>query len=174
MSTYALLAHTAASGLYPGLLSTAADGTFVKSTINAVLTDSSTMLTLASSAWTHSATGIYQINADISFGVISSNVTATVRAGLYNISSTAFATNIGGSNEILSTAGQASGTNSPYGRFVNISGRYEVSSTAHQYAIYMAGDVASGTFTASTAAQGVPAGIASKPEIYKLVQIIKE
>lgn len=177
MSNYAILAHTAANAANAGALTSAgADNTFGLSTLNAKFTDSATIVTLASSAWTHSATGIYQIQAVVGFGIAGGMGSAQARAGLYNLGTTAFAAYEGGSDEIIGSSGvlTSSGTSTGY---VELFGRYTVSSTAHQYAIYMAGDASTGTWYSTAIAQGAPAlGVTSgtKPEIYKLVQITQE
>ena len=181
MSTYALLAHTQNNGVPGGPLSSAtADNMFAKATLNAVQSDSSTMVALASNQFTFSSTGNYQVNAVVGFGYASSFAGVSFRAGLYNVTSSAFVPNAGGAVEIIGESGVAptvSGGPAAGTLYVNLRGRFNVSSTADAYAIYCAGDSASAVWFSSTNAQGAPAALVttgSKNEIYKLVELIKE
>lgn len=177
MSSYALLAHTAATGTNGGT-STVADDTFGLGTLNVVLTDQDAIVSLSANKFRHTSASTFQIDATIGWGSAAAMDGVSFRCGLYNVTSSAFATDAGGSNEIISVSGNAQDVNSGSStEFVNISGRYVVASTADEYAIYMAGAALTGAWSSDAAAQGAPASLittGSKPEIYKLVQIVKE
>jgi hypothetical protein len=182
MSTYALLAHTQANAAAGGALSAAtADNMFAKATVNVKLVDSTTMVTLsATNTWQHSATGNYQFQAVVGYGCPAGGFNVGARAGLYNVTSSAFVPYAGGANEMIGVSGLigSAGVSVTQSGFIEIAGRYTVSSTADHYGIYMAGK-GSGTLTwySSTLAQGIQATSVTsgtKAEVYKLVQIIKE
>lgn len=179
MSAYALLAHTTSNAVNAGTLAVAVDNTFGKATVNAKLTDSTSFITLSSSnTWTHSAAGNYQILAQVAFGYASTGSMTYFRAGLYNVTGGSFVTNEGGSLQIISESGVGSGVNAGTSNgYVQILGRYTVSSASDHYAIYAAGKVGSGTWYSNSYAQGVAAAsvtTGSKPEVYKLIQITQE
>lgn len=180
MPAYAYLGHTAANALSAGTLTAASDNAFGKSTVNAKFSDATTITTLsATNTWTHSATGTYQIEANIGFGFDHNMNGVQLRAGLYNVTGGSFAVNTGGANEILSSVGYAPdpASASTGTCYVDILGRYTVSSTADHYGIYMAGKAVATTWFTSTFAQGAGAALVTagtKPEVFKLIQITQE
>ncbi len=182
MSSYCLLAHTAANAISGGTFSTTTDNTFSKMTVNANVTDSTTMVTLsASNVWTHAATGTYQIDGVVGFGYSDTLNGVSFKAGLYNFTTSAFVPNVGGSIEIIGSAGVAPdpvSTGQATG-FINLCGRYTVSSTTDNYGIRGAGKCGStaATWAAQTFAQGSPASgvtTGTKLEYYKQIVLIKE
>jgi hypothetical protein len=179
MSSYALLAHTAANTVAGGTSTAGADNTFAKLTLNTELADADSIVSLSSNAMTFASTGNYQINAQIGFGYSDALNGVAFRAGLYNVTSSAFVTQAGGASEILSVDGLApdpvaSSTGTMY---VQVSGRFTVANASDTFAIYGAGKAAASTWYSQTFAQGAPAASitsGAKSEIYKLVEIIKE
>lgn len=179
--SYALLAHSETNGTVGGALTAAgADNTFGKATLDTELSDSDGIVTLGGSdTWTHAATGVYRIDAIVTVGFDSALNGVYARAGLYNVTAAAFVTNTGGAVEII---GSATATGDPVNTAggnaqIQIKGRYTVSSTSDEYAIYVAGKSTAGTWYSQTFAQGTAASAVttgSKPEYYKLVEIIQE
>lgn len=177
MPAYAFLGHTTATTVNAGTLAAASDNAFGKSTVNVLLSDASSFLTLsATNTWTHAATGNYQIDGVVGYGYDHNMNGVSVRAGLYNVTGGSFAVNVGGSNEIISTPGVAPdpGGASTGTSFVQVQGIYTVASTSDHYGIYMAGKPGATTWFSSSFAQGAAAaGVTngSKPEVYKQIQI---
>lgn len=176
--SYALYLHEQNNGVDGGSLSGAgADNVFSKATINVEATDTAGIGSLASSEISLAAAGIYRIRAYVTFGAV---VGASVdcRAYLYNVTDAAVVTDLNSSAEIVAHGHTQliSGASIPQNTTLMLSGRFQITGSK-AFAIYMAGKASSGTWYNAANSQGAASSSitsGSHPEVYKLIEILKE
>ncbi len=176
----AILGNVKASGTDGGALG-ATDNTFYPSTL-AILSDSNSVVLSCINNVFQLPQGTYQIKALVSFYCNSASVASYCRAGLYNVSNGRFQTQLGGSVEIISTAGRlaagssvANPINGRQNGVCYLYGRFQVTAVSETFSIQQA-------VAANTASQGLgspaqgqsPSNITTEPDVYHLVKISRE
>lgn len=178
--SYALYLHQQNNGVNGGDLAAAgSDGTFAKATINVEATDTAGIGSLASNEITLAA-GIYRIRAIITFGAeTTAAASLDARAYLYNVTDAAVVTDLGSSSQIVGhtrTGLVPGGLSIHYNTHVSLFGRFQLSGSK-ALAIYMAGTPTAGTWYSAATAQGAASSAITdltQPEIYKIIEIVKE
>jgi hypothetical protein len=175
--SYALYLHEQNNGVNGGDLAAAgADNVFAKATINVEASDTGGIGFLAASEISLGA-GIYRIRAYVTFGAIV-GVSVDVRAYLYNVTDAEVVTDLNSSSKIVGSGSTPliGGSSILQNTTVFLSGRFQLSGLK-ALAIYMAGDASTGTWYNSATAQGAASSAITSgthPEVYKIIEIIKE
>lgn len=175
LGSYALLQHQESAGTAGGALG-ALDNAFYPRRINALCTDADGIIQAVSGNSFTLGIGTYRIKAAAAFGQSATTTAGSqCRAGLFSVTNNAFKTYAGSVLEIISTSGRSGDfINRPFNSWVFLKGRFQVTLPSEVLAIYQANEVAGGTISGETGAQGWAASVGSKTEVYCLIQITKE
>jgi hypothetical protein len=175
--SYALYLHEQSNGVNGGDLAAAgADNVFAKATINVEATDTAAIGSLASNEITLGA-GIYRIRAYVTVGAII-GVSVNARAYLYNVTDAAVVQDLNSSVQIDGHCSTQliGGSTILENTMIQLCGRFQLSGSK-ALAIYMAGKANTGTWYNSATAQGAASSAITSgthPEVYKIIEIIKE
>jgi hypothetical protein len=111
--------------------------------------------------------GTYRIDAKVSFG---QGIATAAKAGLYNVTNAAFQTHLGGTAEIIGTAGRGV-SSMALNQLIWIKGRFEVSEASEAFAIHMA---QSGTPSIDSSLGYSAAAVTGHTNFFQLIKIYRE